>query len=65
MKNPTVKEVIEKLSTMNRNAIVCHFTLENDKDEVFSTFEVIREFPNVKYIDDAGDEVVGNVVAIY
>jgi len=64
MKNTTVKELIEILKGMNPDAVVCHLEFEYD-DPIYSTFEICREFTNVTYIDDRGDEVVGDVVAIY
>lgn len=64
MKNPTVKELIKILSKMNPNAIVCYLEMENDMP-VYSSFEICNEYPNVTYINDDGDYVNGDVVAIY
>lgn len=65
MKNPTVKELIEKLQTLPEDSIVC--SMEQIKDGVFefSTFEIIREFKQQKYLDNNGDFVTGDIVAIY
>ena len=54
MKNPTVKDLIQILSNMNQNAIVCHFDMNNN-DPIFSSFEICKEFSNVTYFDDDGD----------
>lgn len=64
MKNTTVKELIEILKTMNQEAIVCNFEFE-DNEPTFSSSEIVKEFKNVTYIDDDGDDVQGDVVAIY
>lgn len=64
MKNTTVKELIEILKNMNPEAVVCHLELEEDKP-VYSTFEICRQYDNVTYIDDNGNDVKGDVVAIY
>lgn len=60
MKNTTVKELIEMLKKFDQDAVVCH----NDGEE-FTTFEVCMEKINVEYVDDAGDFVVGNIIAIF
>jgi UV DNA damage repair endonuclease len=64
MKNTTVEELIEILKQMNPKAVVCHLELEDDKP-IYSTFEICRQYDNVTYIDDDGDDVKGDVVAIY
>ncbi len=64
MKNTTVEELIEILKKMNPKSVVCHLGLEDDKP-IYSSFEICREFNNVTYINDDGDEEKGNVVAIY
>jgi hypothetical protein len=64
MKNTTVEELIEILKQMNPKAVVCHLELEDDKP-IYSTFEICRQYDNVTYIDDEGDDVNGDVVAIY
>ena len=64
MKNTTVKELIEILNGMNPDAIVCHLELEKDTP-IYSSFELCRQYDNVTYIDDDGDDVKGDVVAIY
>ena len=64
MKNTTVKELIEIHKEMNPDAVVCHLEMENE-EPVYSTFEICRQYDNVTYIDDEGNDVVGDVVAIY
>jgi hypothetical protein len=64
MKDITVKELIEILKKMNPKAVVCHLELESDKP-IYSTFEMCRQFNNVTYISDNGDEEKGDIVAIY
>jgi hypothetical protein len=64
MKNTTVKELIEILNGMNPDAIVCHLEFEKDTP-FYSSFELCRQYDNVTYIDDDGDDVKGDVVAIY
>jgi len=64
MKNTTVKELIEILKEMNPDAVVCHLEMEDD-EPIYSTFEICRQYDNVTYIDDEGNNVTGNVVAIY
>ena len=64
MKNTTVKELIEILNGMNPDAIVCHLELEKNTP-IYSSFELCRQYDNVAYIDDDGDDVKGDVVAIY
>ena len=64
MQNTRVKELIEILKGMNPDAVVCHLELEDDKP-VYSSFEICRQYENVTYIDDDGDDAIGDVVAIY
>lgn len=64
MKNVTVKELIEILQKLNPDAVVCHLELENDKP-IYNSFEIVRQYDNVTYINDEGDEEDGDVVAIY
>jgi len=64
MKNTTVKELIEILKNMNPDAVVCHLEME-DNEPIYSSFEICREFENVTYIDNDGDDVKGDVVALY
>ena len=64
MKNTTVKELIEILKNMNADAVVCHLEMEDDSP-IYSSFEICREYNNVTYINDSGNDVVGDVVAIY
>ena len=64
MKNTTVKELIEILKGMNPDAVVCHLEFE-DGIPIYSTFEICREFTNVTYINDSGDDEKGDIVAIY
>jgi len=65
MKNETVGELIKRLQVMDENAVVCGMELDDGYDMVFSTFEICKEFKNVTYIDDNGDDVKGNVVSLY
>lgn len=64
MKNTTVEELIEILKGMNPKAVICHMEMEHD-EQVFSSFEICRQYDNVTYIDDNGNDVNGDVVAIY
>mgnify|MGYP003651822050 CR=1 FL=1 len=64
MKNTTVEELIETLKKMNPKSVVCNLEIENDKP-IYNTFEICKEFKNVTYINDNGDEEKGDVVAIY
>lgn len=63
MTNPTVRELMEILKTMNQDAIVCGFEVENDTP-IYYTFETCCELKNAKYINDFGDDVVGDIVSI-
>lgn len=65
MRNATVKELIELLSTMNPDAVVCSCELDEYHIPIYQTFEICREFPNSKYINDNGEDECGDVVAIY
>ena len=64
MKNTTVEELIEILKEMNPKAVVCHLEMEDD-EPIYSSFEICRQYENVTYIDDDGNDVIGDVVAIY
>jgi hypothetical protein len=64
MKNPTVKQVIEALSKLNPDAILCRMDIDGD-EPFYSTIEIINPIGMVQYIDDAGDDKVGEVVSIY
>lgn len=64
MKNTTVEELIEILKEMNPKAVVCHLEMEDDKP-IYNSFEICRQYENVTYIDDDGNDVIGDVVAIY
>lgn len=64
MKNITVKKLIDILKEMDRDAVVCNLEMENGKP-IYSSFEMCKQYDNVTYIDDKGNDVVGNIVAIY
>ena len=64
MKNTTVEDLIEILKGMNPKAVVCHLEMEND-EPIYSSFEICMQYDNVTYIDDEGNYVTGDVVAIY
>lgn len=64
MRNTTVEELIEMLKEMNPKAVVCHLEME-DNEAIYNSFEICRQYNNVTYIDDAGNDVIGDVVAIY
>jgi hypothetical protein len=64
MENPTVKQVIEHLSKCNPDAIFCRMEVGDDKP-IYSTVEIIRSVGVVGYIDDAGDDKIGEVVGVY
>ena len=64
MENTTVKELIEMLKGMSPDAVICHLEIENNKP-IYSTFEMCRQYDNVNYIDDEGNDVEGDVVALY
>ena len=64
MRNTTAKELIEILKGMSPDAVVCQ--LEMDRGEpVYSTFEICRQYDNVTYIDDDGNDVEGDIIALY
>jgi hypothetical protein len=67
MKNTTVKELIDILKEMDQDAIVCSLELDMDDDDepIFSTFVICRGYTNVKYVDDGGKDVVGDVITLY
>jgi hypothetical protein len=64
MVNTTVKEFIEILKQMNPDAVICGLEMENNKS-FYYTFEMCQEYKDVEYIDDCGDFIKGDVVAIY
>jgi hypothetical protein len=64
MKNPTVKELIEILKEMNPDAVVCHLEFEDGKP-IYDSFDMCTQFKDVDYIDDGGNFVKGDVVALY
>ena len=64
MRNTTVEELIDILKSMNPKAVVCHLEMEDDKP-IYSSFEICRQYDNVTYIDDDGNDVLGDVVALY
>ena len=49
---------------MNPDAVMCHLEME-DYEPIYSSFEICKQYDNVTYIDDIGDVVKGDVVAIY
>jgi len=63
MKTYTVKDVIEKLSKMDQDAVVC--TVEvYDNEPVYYTLELIREIKDVEYTEDDGSTKKGNIISI-
>ena len=60
----TVKELINTLKSMNQDAVVCSFETDGVKD-YYSTIEICKQVNNVVYIDDNGDDVIGDVVTIF
>lgn len=60
IKNPTVKEFIEKLKKFDENSIVCIYDASTDeKSSVEHTYET-----SDKYINDDGDATEGKIVVI-
>ena len=64
MKNETVGYLIKRLEKLDKDAVMCSMEMDDDIS-TFSTFDMCIYFPNVEYIDDSGEFVVGNIVAIY
>jgi hypothetical protein len=65
MINPTVRELIELLKEMDQDAIVCIYD-PFEKDNIpHATIEICNEMKDTRYVDNNGDEVVGNIVSIY
>jgi hypothetical protein len=62
MKNTTVKELIEMLKGMNQDAVVCIGYFDAGDAPFYSTAEMCKEVQNATYIDDGGDEVVGDII---
>ncbi len=63
MKNVKVRDLIEILKKLDQEAVVCIIEIENDKP-IFNSIDMIKQADNVTYINDVGDEEIGNVVAI-
>lgn len=64
MKNQTVKELIEMLEKVDQDAIVCGADFEMDTMLAYS-FEICRIYNNMPYIDDSGNQKIGNILALY
>jgi hypothetical protein len=65
-KNIKVSELIEVLVNMSPDSVVCTF-IEIDEDDkaVFSAVDLCKEFTNVKYIDNNGNDTNGNIVVLF
>lgn len=63
MKNITVRGFIEHLLKCDQDAVVCRLIVEDN--DCYSAIEMIQHPGVVTYIDDAGNDVVGNIIAIY
>ena len=64
MKNTTCEELIEILKTLDPKAVVCHMEFDGET-AFYNSFEICRQVDNVTYLDDAGDDAVGNVIAFF
>ena len=69
MTNTTVKELIKLLLDMPMDSVVCKMDSSNietpdDTPDYYSTFETCVSRKSIKYIDDAGDEKIGDIVVI-
>ena len=64
LSSPTAKELISILKGMNPHAVVCSMEFEGG-DPTFSSLEMCNQHDDVVYTDDVGDEVRGDIVAIY
>jgi len=52
------------LKGFNQDAVVCH-AIYDDENIGYSTFEVCREQSNVTYIDDSGQDAIGDIVYLF
>jgi hypothetical protein len=59
----TVRQAIELLSKMDPDAILCTAHIDDDVF-YYNSIETIRAINNVEFINDSGDDVVGNIVSI-
>ena len=50
------------LKGMNQDAVVCIGDFDAGDAPFYSTAEMCKEVQNATYIDDGGDEVVGDIV---
>lgn len=59
----TARQAIELLSKMDPDAIVCtvHF---DDGVAYYNSIELIIQVNNVEFINDSGDDAMGNVISI-
>lgn len=65
-KDIKVSELIEELKNMDPDSVVCtYIEIDEDDNPVFSAVDLCKEFTNVKYIDNSGDEINGNIVALF
>ncbi len=58
-----VIELIEILKKLNQEAVVCTFELEKD-NPIFNSIEMVKQLDNVTYINDDGDDEMGDVIII-
>ena len=66
LNNTTVKDMLILLQSMNPDALVCYMFQEKEEDKpTFFTFEACTEMKDTTYIDGAGYEKKGDVVAIF
>lgn len=59
-----VKDLIEKLKTMDPEAVICSFELDG-YEPIFDSFEIVEQLNDVEYIDGEGDIKKGNIVRIF
>jgi len=67
MNNTTVRELIQLLSKMNQDAVVCGILNEDeifDDEPLYSSFEILREIKKATYINNNGDEIIGDIVVL-
>ena len=64
MRNPTVRELIEKLSACDQDAVVCLVADISDFVVSLTSLEGCLAIKNVTYFDDNGDRSTGDVVLL-
>jgi hypothetical protein len=65
MKNPTVKQLIQKLQDCDQNAVVCLYHPNQNPESKFVSVVMVEDIGEQIYLDDDDNTKFGSVVSVF